>query len=318
MQKTLIYIDISTGSQVKASGAWATAADYVKLTRGQWHILCIQFVVREVTTSGTVRLRPSSLFDEGTTSLLLVGDDNFRDEDNLMLKSYMSTVPFDPADPTSNRFYIEGDWIGGEFVTNEDGTSNFVPGAPSIANPFKGQCSVRINTDTVKFAEVLGNRAQYTQGLYINIKGYTAGLTNPNNIAAINFTAVNTIRDWSEATEEVPEGSALIPFIDSYLRNKIELEYLHPTDDGVGGWEPVFTLSATHYRFRIANTSTQWSDAIPIIQGGQGPQGPQGEPGTLTEEDKAALLTEVETHIEEVTLPELKTYVQEELANGSW
>ena len=113
---------------------------------------------------------------------VLVADDNFDDDDNLMLKSYQSVVPFDESDPTSNMFNIEGDWIDG-----------------GTADMSLGQLSVRVNSDTVKFASVLGDSEVKSSGLYQCIKQFLPGISNPSTISWIKFKAVNTVRDWSSA-----------------------------------------------------------------------------------------------------------------------
>ena len=63
------------------------------------------------TTPALSPYRPVS-FGAGH-SYLLVADDNFEDDDNLMLKSLQSSVPFDESDHDSNMMQIEGDWIDG-------------------------------------------------------------------------------------------------------------------------------------------------------------------------------------------------------------
>lgn len=257
MQKTLIYVDINTKTQIRPSGSDAKTADYVAIERGQWQILCIQLVERRVTESGATILTPAHIADG--TSLLLVGDNNFSDEDSLMFKSYQSVTAFDTADPMSNRFNIQGDWIGGE-LTDEGWLSD---PALTTANPLKGQLSIRINADTAKFAEILGEKPYINTGLYASIKQYMQGIDNPTTIATFNFKAVNTIRDWKTPTELEPEGKDIVPFIDSYLRNPIELSY---SVDGTV-WTDTQSSTANYYRFRIANTSTTWSNPIPIKQG---------------------------------------------------
>ena len=288
MQKTLIYIDIRTKSQVRVTGSTANIADYAVIERGQWQVLCVQFVDRIVDTSGVSTLIPVN-FDSGS-SFLLVGDNNFNDEDSLMFKSYQSTIPFDNTNPESNRFNIEGDWIGGEFVNGE-----WVETTNYTADLSKGQMSIRVNADTQKFIDALGNKERLNTGLYINIKQYITGIDNPSTIAWFKFVASNTIRDWSDATENIPEGTVITPFIDSYLRNPIEIEF--SVDGNV--WHKEQTSDDNYYHFRIANTSTQWSDKVYMVKG------PQGKPGTngttpvkgidyYTESDKQELLTELE------------------------
>lgn len=256
MQKTLVFIDILTKTQVTLAGRDAKAQDYVQIERGQWQVLCIQFVERYVDAGGVIHIKPAHV-PEG--SLLLVGDSDFNDDNSLMFKSYQSTVAFDENNPESNRFNIEGDWISGELTDNGwvQGTNNYT------ADPSKGQLSIRINSDTAKFIEAIGSNQKTSKPVYINIKQYTAGLSNASTIAWLNIVGINTIRDWVAPTEEVPEGTKLTPFIDSYLRNPIEIEF---SSDG-NSWHTSHTDSDTMYHFRIANTSVTWSNPVRIING---------------------------------------------------
>lgn len=264
MQKTLIYIDVLTKNQIRATGAEVRISDYVTIERGQWQILCIQFVERTVDSAGIVTLKPYALKDGN--SYVLVGDNNFDDEDNLLFKSLQSTVPFDENDGATNRFNIEGDWVGGELAITGDedyyGTT-WIESTNYTADPSKGQMSIRINADTKKFVDVLGNKEKQTSNLFINIKQYTSGISNPSTIGWFKFAAVNTVRDWSKAQEAVPEGSQLTPFIDSYLRNPIEMEF---SVDGAS-WHREQADEDEYYHFRIANTSTQFSSPVYIMKG---------------------------------------------------
>lgn len=292
MQKTLVFIDITTKTQVLLSGRDAKAQDYVNIERGQWQVLCIQFVERYTDAGGIMQMKAAAV-PEG--SLLLVGDSDFNDDDSLMFKSYQSTIPFDENNPESNRFNIEGDWISGELtdsgwvqgghrltisdiidslpegVTLPEGTTieslypdGNVPVIPDYnADPSKGQLSIRINSDTAKFIEAIGNNQKTSKPVYINIKQYTSGLSNASTIAWLNIVGINTIRDWTVPTEEVPEGTKLTPFIDSYLRNPIEIEFSSNGTEWHTQQQPTDTL----YHFRIANTSVTWSNPVRIING---------------------------------------------------
>ena len=257
MQKTLIYIDTRTKSQVRITGTAANTSDYVTIERGQWQILCVQFVERLVDSAGIVTIIPAT-FNTGS-SFLLVGDNDFSDDNSLMFKSYQSSVPFDTANPETNRFNIEGDWIGGELVDGE-----WVENDSATADITKGQMSIRINADTQKFIEALGTKERVTNNLYINIKQYISGIDNPSTIAWFKFIATNTVRDWNEATEQVPEGTSIVPFVNSALANPIKLQF---SVDGTS-WHDVQNVGVdTYYRFRIANVSTNWSSAVQIVNG---------------------------------------------------
>ena len=264
MQKSFIYIDTITKSQITATGTFVTkSSDYLELERGQWQILCIQFVQREEDELGVVTLTPAVLPMSDT--YLFVADSDFEDDNSLMLKSFQSTMPFDETDPESNRFNIEGDWIDG-----------------STADLSKGQMSIRINSDTEKFATVMGSRKSVTSGLYINIKQYIAGLSNPSNIAWFAFTAVNTVRDWGEPEELPPQGTVIIPFISSYLKNPFEFQF---SADGIE-WHDTQVSDDKYYRQRIANINAAWGEPLEMKEGIPGPKGESFKPeavGLLSE-----------------------------------
>lgn len=259
MQKTLIYVDVRSKAQIRPTGSDAKTADYPVIERGQWQVLCIQFVDRIVDTSGVTTLVPVNF--GGGSSFLLVGDNNFDDEDSLMFKSYQSTIPFDNTNPESNRFNIEGDWVGGELIDGE-----WVETTTYTADLTKGQMSIRVNADTQKFIDIIGNKERINSGLYINIKQYIAGIDNPSTIAWFKFVASNTIRDWSGAIENVPEGSSLTPFINSYLRNPMEVQFAGEDLN----WHTEQVPEDVYWRFRLANTSTQWSNVIKLPAGTAG------------------------------------------------
>lgn len=268
MQKQFIHIDTVTKAQMDASGRFITkSSDYVTIERGQWQILCIQFSRRTVDDLGTITLEPVSV---AGSSYLFVADNDFSDDNSLMLKSLQSPTPFDETDSSSNRFNIEGDWIDG-------GTADMI----------KGQMSIRINSDTEKFKTAVGDRKSVTSNLYINIKQYIAGIGNPSSIAWIPFTALNTIRDWKDPEEIPPEGTTIIPFLNSYFQNPIEFQF---SVDGTTEWHTTQTTEDKYYRQRISGISSEWSTAIMM------------KSGSLTEADKQ----------------EIKDYVDSEILNGEW
>lgn len=295
MQKSLIYIDILTGKQVTASGSPAMLDDIVVIERGQWQIICVQLVVCKTDANGNVTVTPATV--ASGSSLLLVGDNNFNDDDNLMFKSRQSTIPFDENDSDSNMFNIDGDWIGGYFTGDDWEVEGDSPNLEDYLNadPYWGQLSIRVNTDTLKFTEALNGKMQVTSGLYMYLKQYTAGIANPTTIGRIRFIAVNTIRDWASTQTNVPEGVTIVPFVDSYLRNKIELQM---STDGIT-WVSSIERPA-YYRFRLANTSTVWSDPIPVLQGEPGVQGAAGADGSDGKDGTSAGFGEITSTTETV------------------
>lgn len=246
MQKTLTYIDINTRTQVYADGAFVTkSSDYINIERGQWQILCIQFGERQMDEAGAVTFTPISFAAD--TSFVFVADNNFDDDDYLMTKSLQSVIPFDEADPTSNMFNIEGDWVDG-------GTADFS----------SGQLSIRINSDTVKFKEVTTDKVSINTGVYINVKQYMQGLSNPSTIAWIPFIAKNTIRDWSSAQVVPPTGTEAIAFINSYFRNPLERQW---SEDGITWFDSQSEDHDNYYRERIANIGADWSSGYAVARG---------------------------------------------------
>ena len=243
MQKTLIYIDTNTRSQVRADGSFINQSkDYLNIERGQWQILCVQFVDRQEDDIGAVTVTEVPF--ASNTSFILVADNNFEDDDNLMIKSLQSITEFNEADPLSNMFNIEGDWV--------DGTT---------ADFSKGQLSIRINSDTVKYAEVLGDKEKLSSGVYLSIKQYMQGISNPSTIAWIPFIAINTIRDWSSAQVNPPTGTEAISFINTYFRNPIERQW---SDDGEEWFDSQSLEHDEYYRESIANIGAEWGDKIKV------------------------------------------------------
>ena len=249
MQKTLIYVDTNTKSQIYADGEFVSRTqDYLNIERGQWQILCIQFLNRKVDDVGAVSVSPVSF--DSNTSFILVADDNFEDEDSLMLKSLQSIIEFDESDPTSNMFNIEGDWIDG-------GTADYA----------SGQLSVRVNSDTVKYKTVLENTTKKTSGCYLSVKQYMQGISNPSTIVWIPFIALNTIRDWSSAQIIPPSGTESISYINTYFRNPLERQW---SSDGEQWFDSQSAEHDDYYRERISNIGAEWSAPIQTVKGDPG------------------------------------------------
>lgn len=252
MQKTLIYINAETKAQIDVSGSPVKkTSDMPTVERGQWQILCFQFM--DVTTDdvGGVILTPHAF--TSTAAYVLVADNDFRDDNSLMFKSCSSVIPFNESDVASNRMNIEGDWINGE-----------------TADLSKGQISFRINADTEKFITCIGNSVTYSNTTYISIKQYEEQVSNPSSIAWLRFVATNTIRDYGEPTESPSEGSLLVPFVDSYLKRPFEFQF---SVDSIE-WHDVQAVDDRYYRQRISGLTTEWSVAIAFVTstggGGEG------------------------------------------------
>ena len=257
MQKDLIYINIGTKGLVDAAGkAIRSTSAYPTIERGQWQVLCINFVQVTEDDLGVVTVAPA---DISGSSYLFVADNNFDDEDNLMLKSYQSLIPFDQTIADSNRINIAGDWIDG-----------------STADLTLGQMSVRIYSDTAKFVEALGSKQQLTSGLYANIKQYIPGLSAPSSVAWFPFVAKNTVRDWGDVQEVPPSGESLVPFIDAYLKQPTEFQF---SVDGEA-WHLGQTDEDRYYRQRVANIGVDWGTGIKMLQGAPGTNGIDGKDGT--------------------------------------
>ena len=246
MQKTHILIDLNTKSQISATGEYTTRSDeYIAIERGQWQIICFEFVNRIESSAGVVTLEPVSF--NANTSFMLVADNDFNDDNALMLKSIQSNTPFSDSNPESNRINIAGDWIDG-------GTADLT----------QGQLSVRVNSDTVKFNSVMTNQATVSKNMYINVKQYMQGITNPTTIAWLPFIALNTVRDWSSAEENPPTGTEYINQINAYLKNGFEREW---SDNGINWTSSQDIEHDEYYRERIANIGADWSPAFQVARG---------------------------------------------------
>ena len=246
MQKTHILIDLNTKSQISATGEYTTRSDeYIAIERGQWQIICFEFVNRTESSEGVVTLEPVSF--NANTSFMLVADNDFNDDNALMLKSIQSNTPFSDSNPESNRINIAGDWIDG-------GTADLT----------QGQLSVRVNSDTVKFNSVMTNQATVSKNMYINVKQFMQGITNPTTIAWLPFIALNTVRDWSSAEENPPTGTEYINQINAYLKNGFEREW---SDNGIDWTSSQDIEHDEYYRERIANIGADWSPAFQVARG---------------------------------------------------
>ena len=241
MQKTHIYIDVNTASQIDEAGNFIKAvSDMPVIERGQWQILCFQFVHRAVDELGVISLTNA---DMAGNSYILVADNNFNDDDSLMFKSYQNATAFNESDPLSNRFNLDGDWIDG-----------------STADLSKGQMSIRVNADTAKFVNVLNGRESVSTGMYLSLKQYTSEVSNPSSVMRIRFVAKNTIRDWDDAEENPPTGQQTIAWFNSYFANPMEFEF---SVDGTE-WHATQTADDNYYRQRIAHIGSAWSSAVKL------------------------------------------------------
>ena len=244
MQKTLIYIDRFTKSLITPTGLpIERVAEYPTIERGQWQVLCVQFVDKMTTEDGVITLEKSDLSTTSSTasSFVFMADNNFDDNDSLMLKSLMSPLTFDEDDPKTNRFNIRGDWY--------DGTT---------ADLAQGQLSIRVNSDTVKFTTVLNSQQQVSYGTYACIKQYE-DLEKPSTIAWFPFVAINTIRDENTATEVPPTGPQIGTYVSAALKNPIEFQF---SVNGTTGWHSTQTENDMYYRQRVSNLDSEWSAAI--------------------------------------------------------
>lgn len=250
MRKTLINIDINTRNQITATGEFVNRiSDYVQIERGVWQILCFQFYDRQVTEEGAISLVPYALESGG--GLVLSGDSDFDDDNDLMFKAISNNTAFNPALPeTSNCFNIEGDWIDG-----------------GTADVSQGQLSVRILTHTQKFRQALGDTTLYVRNCYVSLKQIVPNSATFTALAFIPFTAYNTVNGSNGADYyDIPDDSA--GFIQSYLdyalrNNQLEFRYREPVSGG--GWSITNSagVNSEEMQMRITNLGQAWSDWIP-------------------------------------------------------
>jgi hypothetical protein len=249
MRKTLINIDINTRNQITATGEFVNRiSDYVQIERGVWQILCFQFYDRQVTEEGAISLVPYALESGG--GLVLSGDSDFNDDNDLMFKAISNNTAFNPALPeTSNCFNIEGDWIDG-----------------GTADVSQGQLSVRILTHTQKFRQALGDNTLYVRNCYVSLKQIVPNSATFTALAFIPFTAYNTVNGSNGADYyDIPDDSA--GFIQNYLdyalrNNKLEFRYRHMLN---GDWTITTSPFPTseEMSMRITNLGQAWSNWIP-------------------------------------------------------
>ena len=245
MHKILLNIDINTKSLVDSTGSFINnVKDYPKIERGQWQVLCIQFVNRIVDDLGIVTITNATL--DNDASFILVADNDFIDDNYLMFKSIQSTIPFTPDDSLSNRINIEGDWVDGSTASVND-----------------GRLSIRICTSTEKFYEVLKQSYKVSSSLYINVKQYSNPFPTPSTIAYFPFIAVNTIGEEAY-TSEIPINTEIASYVTAALKRPLEFQF---STDGATNWHDVQTTNDRFYRQRITGIDSEWGNAVEFIIG---------------------------------------------------
>lgn len=247
MQKSLIYVDSITKSQIDATGAFVTrVSDMPEIERGQWSILCFQFYDRIEDEFGTVTLTPTNLNGK---SFRLTADNDFNDDNALMFRSDQSSTPFDPAKPDSSAINIAGDWI--------DGTS---------ADAAKGQVSVRINTNTEKFRGVFGpvdtiNKTETVRNCFLNLKTYVSEASGYSTIAWLKFVARNTVSADNGAEVVAPTDTDARDIIDALFARSMEYQY---SADGTNWHDAQNLMTDIYFRTRIEGGG--WSDGQLITE----------------------------------------------------
>lgn len=246
MQKSLIYVDSITKSQIDATGAFITkVSDMPEIERGQWSILCFQFYDRTEDEFGTITLTPTNLNGK---SFRLTADNDFTDTNALMFRSDQSSIPFDPTNPDSSAINIAGDWI--------DGTS---------ADTAKGQVSVRINTNTAKFREVFGNaeinKTETVRNCFLNLKTYVSEASGYSTIAWLKFVAKNTVSADDGADVIAPTDTEARDIIDALFARSMEYQY---SADGINWHDEQNLMTDIYFRTRIEGGG--WSDGQLITE----------------------------------------------------
>ena len=242
MQKQLILVDSLTKQPIDSTGEYLTrASDRITIERGQWSVLCFQLYDRTVDENGAIVLTPTDL--SGNT-FILVADSDFKDDNSLMFKSFQSLTPFDSSDPESNCFNIAGDWYDG-----------------GDADVTQGQVSVRINTNTAKFTQVVDESLSYAP-CYINLKIKTLSIDDWSTTAWIEFVASNTVKDWCSTQVNPPTGQVAEQAMSTYFANALEFQY---SSIDSGNWSSTYTASSDRYmRMRIANIEAPWSQPMEL------------------------------------------------------
>jgi len=216
MQKTLVNIDINTRSQITQTGQFVNRqADYVRIERASWSVLCFQFYDRQITDEGGVVLIPYPITN---LSLELLVDNDFTTETPVMIKSVASATVFDPTQPSeSNMVNIAGDWIDG-----------------GNADPLLGQVSIRIYSGTERLEQEFQPSGRTPpselKNCYLSLRQKDLEVATTTPLVWIPVIPYNTILEEMPTEYVIPPTEVLSQALAAYFTQPFTLSYAQTAD----------------------------------------------------------------------------------------
>lgn len=216
MQKTLVNIDINTRSQITQTGEFVNRkADYVRIERASWSILCFQFYDRQVSPEGAIVLTPYPIEN---VSLELLVDNDFKTSTEVMIKSISSSTSFDETLPSeSNMVNITGDWVDG-----------------GTADPLLGQISVRIYSGTERLEEEFEPTGKEPpaelKNCYLSLRQHDSEVSTSTPFVWIPVIPYNTILEAVPTHYEIPPTDVLTAALASYFSRPFLMGYAQSSD----------------------------------------------------------------------------------------
>jgi hypothetical protein len=245
-----LKIDAATGRQINAYGAVAREVDYFRLLFDETVILCCEFYDIDWSTGAAV-LTAHPIYEDMT--LAAFGDCDFNPETAFMFLTEQN------IDPELNHINSAGDWIGN-----------------ATANRTLGQLSLRINTNTDRFAAAL-TAAKSSTKYYFIVTGVPAGETEKSVLAYFRFKAENRPSSSAGAPSSADPEYLNAQQTVALLKAAPEIEF---SIDGATAWHDTQDVNADHY-YRERRLEGEWSDPIEIPF----PPAPALEPDTFTNAD---------------------------------
>lgn len=231
-----VIIDAETGRQINNAGAVVRENNFIRLIFDETVVICCQFVTVD-WSSGNAVLNPKPI-------------------PAAMVVSAFGDCDFDPA--TAYMF------LAGE----SNATNDWADG--STANRATGQLSIRINTNTARFAAATATSgAKY----YFVITGIPAGETASSVLAFFQFKAENRPGSGAGAPASLDPEYYTAAQTCALLRTAPVFQF---SADGAV-WHEVQAESDRYYREQ--RLGGEWTDAIALIAGPAGNDGADGTPG---------------------------------------
>ena len=249
MQKTLVNIDINTRSQITQTGEFVNrSADYVRIERASWSVLCFQFYDRQITDEGGINLVEYPIT---SNSFILLGDNDFDTNTEVLIKAVSSATGFDSSNPlTTNAFNLTGDWIDG-----------------STADPTKGQISVRIYSGTTRLNQLFNANPQPSiiKDCYLSLRQQNSDLNDTTPLVWIPFIPYNTVLEEAPASIDVPDADVVAQALLGYFTRPFLFQYSADNSS----WHDTLQSTDSYMRMRMGNAddavSQVWSLGYPGV-----------------------------------------------------